>query len=64
MLKILFVDPYSVGAEIGLEAGDAITHFNNEPVVDILDYEYFEGQEEFSVTILAKTGERGIIEQK
>jgi len=46
MLKILFVDPYSVGAEIGLETGDAITHFNNEPVVDILDYEYFEGQED------------------
>ncbi|MBR2303468.1 MAG: DUF512 domain-containing protein [Clostridia bacterium] len=62
MLKILFVDPYSVGAEIGLEAGDAITHFNNEPVVDILDYEYFEGQEEFSLGILAKTGENVVVD--
>jgi len=58
MLKILHVDQYSVGAEIGLEPGDAITHFNGEPVADILDYEYFEGQENFSVTILTKTGER------
>ena len=62
MLKILFVEPYSVGAEIGLEQGDAITHFNNEPVVDILDYEYFEGQECFSVTILAKTGESVVVD--
>ncbi len=62
MLKILFVEPYSVGAEIGLEQGDAITHFNNEPVADILDYEYFEGQENFSVTILAKTGESVVVD--
>ena len=62
MLKILFVEPYSVGAEIGLEPGDAITHFNNEPVADILDYEYFEGQECFSITILAKTGESVVVD--
>lgn len=62
MLKILYVEPYSVGAEIGLEQGDAITHFNNEPVADILDYEYFEGQECFSITILAKTGESVVVD--
>lgn len=57
MLKILFVEPNSVGDEIGLEAGDAITHFNGEEVADILDYEYYEGQEKFTLTVLAKSGE-------
>ena len=62
MLKILFVEPDSVGSEIGLEAGDAITHFNGEEVADVLDYEYYEGQEDFTITVLAKTGESVVAE--
>ena len=62
MLKILFVEPDSVGSEIGLEAGDAITHFNGEEVADVLDYEYYEGQEDFTLTVLTKTGESVVAE--
>lgn len=57
MLKILFVEPGSVGEEIGLEKGDALTHFDGKPIADVLDYEYYEGQEKFTVTVLAKSGE-------
>ncbi len=57
MLKILFVDRGSVGEEIGLEKGDAIACFNDQPVADVLDYEYYEGQEEFSLTVLTKDGQ-------
>ena len=39
MLKILFVEHGSVGEEIGLEKGDAVTHFDGKPVADVLDYE-------------------------
>ena len=41
-----------MGEEIGLEKGDAVTHFDGKPVADVLDYEYYEGQEEFSLTVL------------
>ena len=57
MLKILFVEHGSVGEEIGLEKGDAVTHFDGKPVADVLDYEYYEGQEEFSLTVLTKDGQ-------
>ena len=58
MLKILFVDENSVGAEIGLEKGDSILAFDGEEAVDVLDYEYYEGQETFSITVLTKDGEK------
>ena len=58
MLKILLVDENSVGAEIGLEKGDSILAFDGEEAVDVLDYEYYEGQEAFSVTVLTKDGEK------
>ena len=58
MLKILFVDENSVGAEIGLEKGDSILAFDGEEAVDVLDYEYYEGQEAFSITVLTKDGEK------
>ena len=46
-----------MGEEIGLEKGDAVTHFDGKPVADVLDYEYYEGQEEFSLTVLTKDGQ-------
>lgn len=58
MLKILFVDENSVGAEIGLEKGDSILAFDGEEAVDVLDYEYYEGQETFNITVLTKDGEK------
>ena len=58
MLKILLVDENSVGAEIGLEKGDSILAFDGEEAVDVLDSEYYEGQETFSITVLTKDGEK------
>ncbi len=46
-----------MGEEIGLEKGDAVTHFDGKPVADVLDYEYYEGQEDFSLTVLTKDGQ-------
>ena len=51
MLKISNVQKDSVGYEIGLEKGDVIESFNGYPAQDILDYVYFNSQEEFSILL-------------
>lgn len=56
------MEPNSVGEEIGLEKGDCITRFNGEEVADILDYEYYEGQERFVMTVKTVGGESVDIE--
>ena len=61
MLKISKVKKSSVGYEIGLEKGDAIVAFNDYPVQDVLDYLYFNGEEEFSITVLCKGGEESTV---
>lgn len=62
MLKIISVEHNSVGEEIGLEAGDVVKAFDGCDAVDVLDYEYFEGQEKFVLTVLAKGGEQVDVE--
>lgn len=61
MLKIINVEKDSVGYEIGLEQGDIITEFNGYPAQDILDYLYFNGEEEFSITVKCKGGETSTV---
>ncbi len=61
MLKILEVDKNGVGYEVGLEKGDIIEEFNGHPTQDILDYLYFNSEEEFSMTISCKGGETSTV---
>ena len=61
MLKISNVQKDSVGYEIGLEKGDVIESFNGYPAQDILDYVYFNSQEEFSITVKCKGGETSTV---
>ena len=61
MLKIIKVQKDSVGYEIGLEPGDVIEAFNGYPAQDILDYLYFNGEEEFSITVKCKGGETSTV---
>lgn len=61
MLKILQVDKNGVGYEIGLEKGDIIEDFNGFATQDILDYLYFNSEEEFSMTIKCKNGETSTV---
>lgn len=63
MLLIDKVDKKAYGAkELGLEKGDAIISFNGYETEDILDYVYYDGQENFSMEVLAKNGERVSVE--
>lgn len=59
MLLIDKVEKRSYGAtELGLEKGDAIIKFDGYDAEDVLDYVYYDGQESFSMEVLAKNGER------
>lgn len=58
MLLIDNVEKGSYGElELGLERGDAVIKFDGYDAEDILDYIYYDGQENFSMEILAKNGE-------
>lgn len=50
-MRILGVDKNSVGDELGIKAGDELIAFDGEEVVDILDYEFFNGGENFILTV-------------
>ena len=56
VLKITNVQKGSLGEEIGFEKGDCLVAFDNHPIVDILDYMYYDAQSSFSVKVLAKSG--------
>ncbi|OQY30296.1 MAG: hypothetical protein B6244_00095 [Candidatus Cloacimonetes bacterium 4572_55] len=41
MVEIIRVDPTGIAAELGIEPGDHITHINEQPIRDKLDFYYF-----------------------
>jgi len=58
MLLIDKVNKKEYGAkELGLEKGDAILKFDGYEAEDILDYVYYDGQENFTMEVRAKSGE-------
>ena len=57
MAIITAIDDKSIGKEIGLEVGDQLLGFDGYPLVDILDYLYYDDQEEFVMNIKSKQGE-------
>jgi putative radical SAM enzyme (TIGR03279 family) len=53
------VDPFAIGEEIGIEAGDKIMKVNGNEVRDFLDFQYYTGSEDFvSLDIIKKSGKR------
>lgn len=51
-MRVLDVDKGSVGDELGIKPGDDLTAFDGHKVVDILDYEYYNGAEAFVMTVV------------
>lgn len=58
MAKIIAVQKGGIGEELGLEIGDELLGFNGEQIVDVLDYAYYDSQEEFTLNLLTKQGEK------
>ena len=50
-MRICEVSPESVGAELGLEAGDELIGFDDAPANDLLDYLYYDSQEAFTLKV-------------
>lgn len=57
MLKISGIEKNAVALEYGFEVGDTITEFDGFVAQDVLDYLYYDMSENFTVTVLSKTGE-------
>lgn len=51
MAKIIGVDKDGIGYQLGIKKGDNLIAFNNKPLEDILDYYYYDGMEEFVMTV-------------
>ncbi len=58
MAKIVEIDDNSILLELGVEIGDEILGFNGEPIEDILDYDYYDGQNEFTINMRSKQGDK------
>ena len=56
MLIIKSVEKNSLGEEIGLVAGDKVLSFDGFDAEDILDYEFYDGEERFTITVEQKDG--------
>ena len=57
MAIVIGVDKGSIAEELGIEVGDELLGFNGEPIEDILDYFYYEGQDFFVMNMKAKQGD-------
>jgi putative radical SAM enzyme (TIGR03279 family) len=57
MLEILGVEPDSIAAELGLQAGDRLLAINGEPLRDLLDYRLQMANEELLLEIERADGE-------
>ena len=57
MLTIKKVDEGGVGDELGFQKGDKILSFDGYKTVDILDYLFYDEQEEFSMEVETSDGE-------
>lgn len=51
MAKIIGVDKKSVAHQLGIKVGDELIAFDGNPIKDILDYHYYDGMEEFVMTV-------------
>ena len=56
MLKVSKVDKNGIGYNFGIASGDELVAIDGMPIADILDFEYFDGQSNFVLTI-SRNGE-------
>ncbi len=52
MLKVFHAEKNGVGAMLGIKKGDVLVAADGQPLVDILDFEYYDSQECFNLTLL------------
>ena len=50
-MKILSVSPNGVAKELGIQSGDFLLSFDGHAVVDVLDYDYYNSAEHFTMTV-------------
>ncbi len=62
MAKIIGIEKNSIAEELGIEVGDELLGFDGYPIVDILDYMFYDDQEEFVMNLRAKQGDKVDIE--
>ena len=58
MAKIIAVQKGGIGEELGMEIGDELLGFNGEQIVDVLDYAFYDSQEEFTLNLRTKQCEK------
>ncbi|RJQ32420.1 MAG: DUF512 domain-containing protein [Peptococcaceae bacterium] len=61
-LIVELVEVGSIAAEIGLEPGDEVSKINGNPVQDIIDFRFFEADEELTLTVKKRSGEEWLLE--
>ncbi|MBR3750485.1 MAG: DUF512 domain-containing protein [Clostridia bacterium] len=49
--RIIAIEENSIAEELGLQVGDYLIAFDEQPVEDILDYQYYESLNSFSMTV-------------
>ena len=59
--KIIGVDENSVCHELGIREGDILVAINDNPVRDILDYQYYDAMNELTVTIIEKDTNEAVL---
>lgn len=62
MLEILSVEPGSIAAELGMEAGDRLVSLAGRPVVDLLDVALADQAEDLRIELLKANGEIWLLE--
>lgn len=62
MLEILSVEPGSIAAELGMEAGDRLVSIAGRPVVDLLDVALADQTEDLCIELLKANGEIWLLE--
>lgn len=58
MANITAVKKGSIAKELGLEVGDILVGFNNQALKDSLDFYYYDSQEQFTMNIISKQGNK------
>lgn len=56
--RIAQVDADSIAQELGIEPGDLLVAINGQPLVDLMDYQYYQALEELTLTVEDAAGER------
>jgi putative radical SAM enzyme (TIGR03279 family) len=61
-LVVAKTQPGSIAAQIGVEPGDRLLALNGNPVDDWLDYRFYSTDEQLTVTLGKKSGERWLLD--